>query len=59
MARHSLSVTINRTIGNVFKLKESRFGVETRKKFISLGVVGHWNSLSGAVEVFKARLGGA
>lgn len=57
--RDTISHCISRTVRNVFKLKEGRFGLNTRKKFISVGVVRHWNSSSRAVEVLKASLDGA
>ncbi|KFU84102.1 hypothetical protein M959_08517, partial [Chaetura pelagica] len=47
---------------NGFKLKEGRFKLHIRKKFITMGVVRHWNRLprevvdAPSLEVFKARL---
>jgi len=55
----------DRTRSNGFKLKEERFRLDIRKKFLTMRVLRHWNRLSrGAVDtpsltVFKARLHGA
>ena len=47
---------------NDFKLKEGRFKLDIRKKFITTMVVRHWNTLpreavdATSLQVFRARL---
>jgi len=55
----------DRTRGNCFKLKDSRFRLDLSKTFLTLRVVNHWNKLprkatdAPSLETFKARLDGA
>jgi len=55
----------DRMRGSGFKMKEGRFTLGSRKKFLTAMVVRHWNRLprevvdAPSLEVFKDRLDGA
>lgn len=54
-----------KTRDNGFKLKETRFRLDLRKKFFTMRMMRHWNKLpreamdSASLELFKARVDGA
>ena len=55
----------SRKRGNGFKMEEGRFRLDIRRKFFTVSVVRHWNSLPSeavdfpSLQAFKARLDGA
>jgi len=57
--------SLDRTRSHGFKLREGRFGLDTRKKYFIMRVVKLWNGLltegveAPSLETFKARLDGA
>ncbi|KFQ49156.1 hypothetical protein N334_01187, partial [Pelecanus crispus] len=63
--RHFITACCDRRRDNGFELKEGRFRLDKRKKFFTMRVVRHWNTLPREVEdvpsleTFKVRLDGA
>jgi len=62
---HFTRPSSDRISRNGFKLKKSRFSLDIRKTFFTVGMVRHWHRLpreavdAPSLEVFKARLDGA
>jgi len=61
MGPDSSVVPSNRTRGNEHKLKQRKFHLNTRKNFLTLMVMEHWNRLPKEVvesplEIFKTHL---
>jgi len=60
-----ISESSDRMRDNSFKLKEGKFRLDIRKKFLTMRVVRHWHRLPReavdvpSLEVFKAKLDGA